>query len=413
MENSNKLSQFSQRFAPTEIDALLPMGDDARAFIAENDFPTTKVERFKYTRLTKLANAVFEAQKQEVNLEKRHEQICPDSIAIYVVDGEVILPETSLPSGLSIDFISSAQNVPNSSIKDVFAALNTLHAQSGVRIKVANNCIIEPVIELVHVVNSSYAGFTRNHLSVGENAQAKFVLTYVSKHSNTGFSHVHTSIEVAKHAHVQVEKVQMESAENFSFSDEEVWQDADSVFQINTLTLDGHLVRNDLHIQVLGEHAETHLNGLYMLNGQQHVANYTTVDHQVANCQSNELYKGIMDDKSVSVFNGKVFVRQDAQKTNAFQSNANVLISEDASVNSKPELEIYADDVKCSHGSTTGQLDDEALFYLRARGISEKGATQLLLTAFMSDVLEKISVPAVKEKVFEVINERFNWDLSL
>jgi Fe-S cluster assembly protein SufD len=173
------------------------------------------------------------------------------------------------------------------------------------------------------------------------------------------------------------------------------------------------LVRNDLHIQVQGEHAETHLNGMYMLNGQQHVANYTTVDHQVANCESNELYKGIMDDKSIAVFNGKVFVRQDAQKTNAFQSNANVLISDDAGVNSKPELEIYADDVKCSHGSTTGQLDDEALFYLRARGISERGATQLLLTAFMSDVLDKITVPSVKEKVFEVINKRFNWELTL
>jgi Fe-S cluster assembly protein SufD len=210
-----------------------------------------------------------------------------------------------------------------------------------------------------------------------------------------------------------MEKVQMESSDLFSFSDEEVWQGADSVFQINTLTLDGNLVRNDLHIQVQGEHAETHLNGMYMLNGQQHVANYTTVDHQVANCESNELYKGIMDDKSIAVFNGKVFVRQDAQKTNAFQSNANVLISDDAGVNSKPELEIYADDVKCSHGSTTGQLDDEALFYLRARGISERGATQLLLTAFMSDVLDKITVPSVKEKVFEVINKRFNWELTL
>jgi Fe-S cluster assembly protein SufD len=199
----------------------------------------------------------------------------------------------------------------------------------------------------------------------------------------------------------------------FSFTDEEIWQDASSVFQINTLTLDGSLVRNDLHIQVQGEHAETHLNGMYMLNGQQHVANYSTVDHQVANCESHELYKGIMDDKSVAVFNGKVFVRKDAQKTNAYQSNANVLISDDASVNSKPELEIYADDVKCSHGSTTGQLDDDAIFYLRARGLSEKSAKQLMLTAFMSDVLDKITIPEVKAKVFKTINKRFNWELEL
>jgi Fe-S cluster assembly protein SufD len=309
--------------------------------------------------------------------------------------------------------ISSAKSLPSSSMKDVFAAMNVLHAQSGVSVHVAKNTVIDSVIEIVHVCTGSYAGFTRNQISIGENAQAKVVMTYVAEQTKACFSHVHTSIEVGKRAHFNMEKVQMESSDLFSFSDEEVWQGADSVFQINTLTLDGNLVRNDLHIQVQGEHAETHLNGMYMLNGQQHVANYTTVDHQVANCESNELYKGIMDDKSIAVFNGKVFVRQDAQKTNAFQSNANVLISDDAGVNSKPELEIYADDVKCSHGSTTGQLDDEALFYLRARGISERGATQLLLTAFMSDVLDKITVPSVKEKVFEVINKRFNWELTL
>ena len=413
MENSNKLSQFSSRFPETEIEGLLPMGDMARSFLSENDFPTTKVERFKYTRLAKLGNATFEPSSDEWIPSKSDQQICPDAIAIYIINGKVILPEMDLPKGLSIDFISSANHLPLSTVKDVFAAMNMVHAQSGVLVKVDKNVLIEPVIEVVHVVSSAYAGFTRNHVSIGENSQARMVLTYVSEESKAIFSHVHTSVEVGKHANLNIEKVQMESSELHSFADEEVWQDANSVFQINTLTLDGNLVRNDLHIQVIGEHAETHLNGMYMLNGQQHVANYTTVDHRVPNCVSNELYKGIMDDKSVSVFNGKVFVRQDAQKTNAFQSNANVLISEDASVNSKPELEIYADDVKCSHGSTTGQLDDEALFYLRARGISEKGATQLLLTAFMSDVLHKIVVPEVKEKVYEVINKRFNWELSL
>ena len=186
-----------------------------------------------------------------------------------------------------------------------------------------------------------------------------------------------------------------------------------SNYSNTTMTLSGELVRNNHNVVLADSNCEAHLNGLFISNGTQQIDNHTLIDHQMPHCESNELYKGIMDDKSVSVFNGKVFVRQDAQKTNAFQSNANVLISEDASVNSKPELEIYADDVKCSHGSTTGQLDEEALFYLRARGISEKGATQLLLTAFMSDVLHKIVVPEVKEKVYEVINKRFNWELSL
>ena len=413
MENSNKLSQFASRFSSTEITGLLPMVDVARAFLEGNDFPTTRVERFKYTRLTKLANAQFESSDVSLPSDYHKYQICSDAIAIYIVNGKVHLPQSNLPEGLTIDFISSAKSLPTSSVKDVFAGMNILYAQSGVCVHVAKNMVLDRVIEIVHVCTGSFAGFSRNLLSVDENAQVKVLLTFVSEQTKECFSHVHTSIQVGRHANVNVEKVQIESSEMFSFSDEEIWQDADSVFQINTLTLDGNLVRNDLHIQVQGEHAETHLNGMYMLNGQQHVANYTTVDHQVPNCESHELYKGIMDDKSLAVFNGKVFVQQDAQKTNAFQSNANVLISEDASVNSKPELEIYADDVKCSHGSTTGQLDDEALFYLRARGISQKGATQLLLTAFMSDVLGKISIPEVKNKVVEVINNRFDWEITL
>jgi Fe-S cluster assembly protein SufD len=413
MENSNKLTQFTSRFPSTEIDGLSPMANSARLFLSENDFPTTREERFKYTRLTKLSNAQFDISTIAAVSDFRKHQVCPEATPIFIVNGQVYLPETTLPNGVIIDYISSSKTLPSSSMKDVFAAMNLLHAQSGVCVQIAKNTVIDSVIEIVHVCTASYTGFTRNHIFIGENAQAKLVMTYASEQTKACFSHVHTSIEVGKHAHFNMEKVQMESSDLFSFSDEEVWQDADSVFQINTLTLDGNLVRNDLHIQVQGEHAETHLNGMYMLNGQQHVANYTTVDHQVANCESNELYKGIMDDKSIAVFNGKVFVRQDAQKTNAFQSNSNVLISEDASVNSKPELEIYADDVKCSHGSTTGQLDDEALFYLRARGISERGATQLLLTAFMSDVLEKITIPAVKTKVIKTVNERFNWELNL
>jgi Fe-S cluster assembly protein SufD len=413
MENSNKLSQFASRFSPTEITGLLPMADTACAFLEGNDFPTTRVERFKYTRLTKLANAQFESSDVTLPSDYHKHQICSVAFVIYNVNGKVFLPETALPEGLSIDFISSEKSLPTSTLKDVFAGMNVLYAQSGVCVHVAKNIVIDRVIEIVHVCTDSYAGFSRNHLSIGDNAHVKVLLTFVSEQTKECFSHVHTSLQVGRQAHVNVEKVQMESSEMFSFSDEEIWQDAGSVFQINTLTLDGNLVRNDLHIQVQGEHAETHLNGMYMLNGQQHVANYTTVDHQVPNCESHELYKGIMDDKSVAVFNGKVFVQQDAQKTNAFQSNANVLISEDASINSKPELEIYADDVKCSHGSTTGQLDDEALFYLRARGISQKGATQLLLTAFMSDVLGKISISEVKNKVVEVINKRFDWELTL
>jgi Fe-S cluster assembly protein SufD len=164
-----------------------------------------------------------------------------------------------------------------------------------------------------------------------------------------------------------------------------------------------------LNIRVNGQNCETNLNSAYILKENQLVDNHTVVDHRVANCVSNELYKGVIDDKATAVFNGKVFVRPDAQKINAFQSNGNVLLSNDASVNSKPELEIYADDVKCSHGSTTGQLDEKAVFYLRSRGMGEKQARELLVQAFVGDVLEKLD-DAVKAHIEVLLEERFGWE---
>jgi Fe-S cluster assembly protein SufD len=206
-----------------------------------------------------------------------------------------------------------------------------------------------------------------------------------------------------------IDKIQQEADSNFNILSEYVNQAKDSNFTINTITLDGGLVRNNLNIDVNGQNCETHLSGAYILKGKQHVDNHTTVDHKVAHCESKELYKGVIDENATAVFNGKVFVRKDAQKINAFQSNGNVLLSDTATVNSKPELEIYADDVKCSHGSTTGQLDEEAVFYLRARGISEKSARALMVSAFIGDVIDKIEIEAVKAYVHTLIEEKFGW----
>ena len=170
--------------------------------------------------------------------------------------------------------------------------------------------------------------------------------------------------------------------------------------------MSGSLLRNNLNIGLKGENIETHLNGFYMLNGKELFDNHTLVDHFVPNCQSNEIYRGILAGKSTGVFNGRVFVHRDAQKTNGYQSNNNILLSDDATMNSKPELEIYADDVKCSHGSTTGQLDDDAVFYLRARGLDEFGATALLLTAFAGDVLKAISSESLREELEQKIQNK-------
>jgi Fe-S cluster assembly protein SufD len=229
-------------------------------------------------------------------------------------------------------------------------------------------------------------------------------MTYLSSDKSYSFLNVISTIELEQDAHLSVNKIQVESGNDFHFSRESIKQDKNSNFTLNTLTFNGNFVRNDVNVYVNGQNAETNLNGAYLVKTNQLVDNHTVVDHLVANCQSNELYKGVLYDKSTAVFNGKVFVRPNAQKINAFQSNGNVLLSDDASVNSKPELEIYADDVKCSHGSTTGQLDENAIFYLRARGISEKSAKELLVSAFISEVLSRIE----NKEVFNFANTFLN-----
>ena len=181
-----------------------------------------------------------------------------------------------------------------------------------------------------------------------------------------------------------------------------------SPFGIKTLSLNGDFIRNDLYIRSDATNCESTLNGVYIPQNKEHVDNHTIVDHLSPHCNSSELYKGVVNDNATAVFNGKVFVRPDAQKINAFQSNANILLSDDATVNSKPELEIYADDVKCSHGSTTGQLDEDALFYLRARGIGKDAARDLLVKAFVGDVLETIDIDAVREHATALIEKKLS-----
>jgi Fe-S cluster assembly protein SufD len=188
----------------------------------------------------------------------------------------------------------------------------------------------------------------------------------------------------------------------------QVYQERDSRFTTHTVTLSGALIRNNLSFLPYAENCETHLFGLFMGRGRMHVDNHTLVDHARPNCFSNELYKGILEDESTGVFNGKVYVRQDAQKTNAYQSNKSIVLSDRANMYSKPELEIYADDVKCSHGATTGQIDPEALFYLRARGLSERLATALLLQAFAKDVVDNIRIAPLREMLDAYIVDRFH-----
>jgi Fe-S cluster assembly protein SufD len=404
-----KLADFCALFKTNSIASLQALHAPAAQYLENAVFPTTREERFKYTRLQKLLNASF---SPETKLEKEQLQtyaIVEDAINIYMNGSLLFLPE-NLPTGLTIEALNSTSNhFEAEAFKDVFSAMNCLYANNGCRIVVKANTTLEKPIQIIQV-HAGAAAFFRHQFVFEKNAEAKVILANFSLKDAVGFSHTHSAIQVAQDARVQIQKIQACDAAHFDFNEERSNQASNSVLEINTYTLSGGLVRNDLAAIVQGEHAETKLNGAYLLADQQHVANYTTIDHQVPNCESFETYKGIIDGAATAVFNGKVFVRKDAQKTNAFQSNANVLLSETASVNSKPELEIYADDVKCSHGSTTGQLDDQALFYLRARGLSEKSAKTLLLQAFMAEVLEVAEPEALSQFIISKIQERFAWE---
>jgi Fe-S cluster assembly protein SufD len=226
---------------------------------------------------------------------------------------------------------------------------------------------------------------------VEEGASATVFATFHRVGEGKQFTNAVFSGNVAANAELTLEKFEEVGDEGYLICTERIDQARDSRFHIRTLTNSGTLVRNTLHIVVNGEGCETNLYGTYSPRGKEHVDNATVVDHRVPNCVSNELYKGIIWDQATGVFNGKVFVREDAQHTNAFQQNNNILMSEHATMNSKPELEIYADDVQCSHGSTTGQFDEEAVFYLKARGIRDTNARKMLIEAFRGEVIDAIA----------------------
>ncbi len=403
---------------------ILPesLRNDAQNILATLDFPTTRTEAWKYTRVAKIKNTQFSIQQvNSLSKDDIKGFLIPNvtgSVFVFV-NGFFAENLSTIVAENGLDLVALSKNpLFNAKIgtdtrieNEIFTAINTVYAQDGIGIQIAKNAQIEQTIQVIFIStgNQTYAG-NRNFISCGDFAKAHVVMNYVSLNAENSFNNSVSEIYVGTNAHLTIDKIQQESNTNYSINSEFVHQEKDSNFTINTITVDGLLVRNNLEINVNGQNCESNLSGAYILRDKQLVDNHTVVDHKVANCQSNELYKGVIDDQATAVFNGKVYVRQDAQKINAFQSNGNVLLSDSASVNSKPELEIYADDVKCSHGSTTGQLDEEAVFYLRARGLSEKSARALMVTAFIGDVLEKIESEEVRAYIDQLLLEKFGWE---
>lgn len=281
-------------------------------------------------------------------------------------------------------------------------ALNTAFAKDGAFIYIKKGA---QVSEPVHILNISDATKEsimvqpRNLFVAEEGSEIKIIEDYYSRGDNHSFTNVVTEIYCDKNAKLDRYKIQNDNDKAYHVGTTQVMQEKDSYFSDTTISWGGAITRNDLNAVFNGTNTECHFFGLYLLNGKQHVDNHTLADHKMPHCFSNELYKGILDDNSTGVFNGKIMVREDAQKTNAYQSNGNILLSEDATIYSKPQLEIFADDVKCSHGATTGQLNKEEMFYLRARGIGKDEARILLLNAFAGDVIDSVKIDELREKL--------------
>lgn len=391
--------------------------EKAASLLSTLTFPTTKTEAWKYTRVGKISNKKFDIQPGTIDSIAKY-TVFKDATTIVFVNGffdeklsnlsdQVNVQPLSKVNETEISFAGKTIQLEN----EVFNTMNTFYSTDGAFIQIKANEVVETPIQIINIgTGTNTIAATRNVIVADKNSKASILISYFSENANETFTNAITEVIVKENAHLSIDKLQLENNTSYQVSTEQIHQDKNSTFSINTITLNGALVRNNLNIVVDGTNCESNLNGVYILKGQQHVDNHTMVDHRVPHCNSNESYKGVMYDKSTAIFNGKVFVRKDAQKTNAFQNNANVLLSNDATVNSKPELEIYADDVKCSHGSTTGQLDEEAVFYLRARGISENSARQLIVSAFMNDIIEKIESEELKEFIFEKIREEFNWE---
>jgi len=294
-------------------------------------------------------------------------------------------------------------------------ALNTAFAQDGIFIYVPDGVNVDKTIQMVNMINLEEKLFVqnRNLVILGKDSHIRLVHCDDSLNQQVSFTNTVTSIFLAENASIDHYKLQNINDDSTLISSTYFHQEDNSRISTNAIVLNGGLIRNDVHAKINGSNCDSNVYGLYLVDKEQHVDNQVYIDHLKPHSLSNELFKGIIDDQAKAVFNGHVKVHQDAQKTNAFQTNKNILLTDKAMVNTKPFLEIYADDVKCSHGATVGQLDANAMFYIRSRGLSEENARMLLMYAFAAEVINKITIEALQNRIDDLVKKRLRGELSV
>tara|TARA_R110002167_G_scaffold263017_3_gene469687 strand:+ start:1263 stop:2603 length:1341 start_codon:yes stop_codon:yes gene_type:complete len=396
-------------------------------------FPSKKEEAWKYTSLNTLQKVDFsifpkEAGTLEYKEVKKYFLHEIDSYKIVFVDGiySSYLSETT-HDGVDICLMSSALTKPMykqvidvyfnkaASKEESLTTLNTAFSREGAYIYIPKNKMPKKPVEIIHFATGNEASIMlqpRNLIIVEENAELQVIERHQSLTSNEVLTNSVTEIFAAKNAIVDYYKVQNDIASASLIDNTYISQKDNSVVNVHTFSFGGKLTRNNLNFYQHGEHIDSTMKGVTILGDKQHVDHHTLVHHIEPNCESHQDYKGIYGENSTGVFNGKIIVDKIAQKTNAFQQNNNILISDKATINTKPQLEIFADDVKCSHGCTIGQLDEDALFYLQSRGVPKKEARALLMYAFANNVLESVRIPELKTRINKLIANKLGVNLG-
>ena len=398
------------------------------------DIPNKRNENYKYldlkTAFDNKYNYNFIQSKIQVKLEEVFRCDVPemDTESIVLingwygnktnllqkVEGKAIIGSFSEAAKQYPDLFEKYYSKSKNIEKESLVSLNTAFAGDGIFFYVPDNIVLEKPIQIINLMVSEEDTFAqpRNLFILGKNSQAKIIVCDHTLSASKFLSNSVTEVFQEENSVFDIYNLQNEHNGASKVSSVFFNQSNKSTLLSNIITLHGGVVRNNVYVNVDGEHCDSKLYGLYLSDKWQNIDNYTYVSHNKPNCNSSQFYKGILDDASIGAFNGKIYVSREAQKTSAYQANNNILLTNDAKVNSKPQLEIYADDVKCSHGATSGQIDENALFYLRSRGISEKEARFLLLYAFTNEIIKEIKVEALRDRISNSVDKRLRGELA-
>ena len=416
-------AEFQKGAAGRDLQWLRELRETAFARFCEVGFPTTHDEDWRFTNVSAIAKTSFELSRDARVSQREVEQCGLTGIGcqLVFVNGRFARELSSigkLPAGVSVNGLAEEISANSGEVeshlgryldirRDAFSALNTAFAEDGGYVHVRRGVVLTDPIYLLFISTASdkpVMTHPRNLIVVAGEAQATIVEDYVSLGETPALSNTATEMVAGENAIVSHYMVEREHREAFNISTLRIQQGRSANVSSHSLLLGGGLVRNNVHPVLAGEGGECLINGLFIGNGRQHLDNYMLVEHASPHCASRQFYNGILDDHAHGVFHGRIIVHKDAQKTDAKQTNRNLLLSDDARIDTKPQLEIYADDVKCTHGATIGQIEENALFYLRSRGIDEISARKLLLLAFANECLDRMAESAARNHVEKLIH---------